>query len=392
MSTAATVQPLQAFLEQAKQQTGLENFGDSSFIEPLEHLIAALNSEAQLSEIGQYQAESSIAKGLANRLRIEDYIARHPDVLEQTITAPIFIVGLPRTGTTALHHLLNADPANHTLRLWEGNDPVPPPEDASYHSDPRIAHCRESVAMAKQFMPQLTKIHLMDAEAPDECHLLFGQNFMSVQYSAQFHIPSYANWLYAQDPTASYAYHKRQLQLLQYKKSGRWVLKTPYHQLGLKAILQHHPEAVIVQTHRDPQTIVASGCSLSETVRRSGSLRDDKHLIGRDWMEMLRAYIDRFNTDRQQLESTHRQQFVDIDYNELTGDLWPALQRIYLAGERQLNDVGKQAIQRWLTENPQGKHGRHHYCLADYGITEQQVEDLFANSHPGCQHAHPKTN
>lgn len=374
---AASVLPIDVFLSNAKSATGLHDFGSNDFVEALERLIDALNSEAQLSEIGKFQVEMSVARGLENRLQIENYIAENPDVLDQQIKHPIFIAGLPRTGTTALHHILNADPANHTLRLWEGNEPIPPPEEATYLTDPRIEKTKESVKLTEQFMPGFFKTHLMDAEAPDECHLLFSQNFMSVQYSAQFHIPSYANWLYAQELTPSYAYHKRQLQVLQHKKSGRWVLKTPYHQLGLPAILKVYPDAIIVQTHRAPLKIIGSGCSFSQLVRSNGSLVNDKLTNGRDWMDMLNVYSSSFENNRAELEAKHPNQFIDIDHDEFVSNPWPELEKIYAAADSRIDDTGKQAMQKWFDDNPQGKHGKHTYNIADYGISEKEIDELF---------------
>lgn len=375
--TPATVLSLDEFLSNASAETGLTDFGVQDFIEPLEILIKALNSEAQLSEIGKFQVEMGINKGLVNRLKIENYINLNPDVLTQEIDHPIFISGLPRTGTTALHHILNADPANHTLRLWEGNDPIPPPEDASYHNDPRIEKAKESVALTEQFMPGFFKTHLMDAEAPDECHLLFNQNFMSVQFSAQFHVPSYASWLYSQDLTASYAYHKRQLKVLQHKKSGRWVLKTPFHQLGLPALLANYPDAIIVQTHRAPLKIIGSGCSFSKLVRSNGSLVNDNHTIGRDWMEMLDIYSRSFEANRIKLEPLHKGQFIDIDHDSFVKNPWPYIEKIYAAANSQIDTIGQQAMQQWFDDNPQGKHGKHAYDITDYGISMEEIEQLF---------------
>lgn len=378
-ASPAQVLAIDAFISAAKTNTGLNHFGAMDFIEPLERLIDALNNEAQLSEIGKYQVEMSIAKGLENRLKIENYIANNPAVLEQEIHHPIFIAGLPRTGTTALHHLLNADPVNHTLRLWEGNEPIPPPEDASYHNDPRIEKTKENVALTEQFMPGFFKTHLMDAEAPDECHLLFGQNFMSVQYSAQFHIPSYASWLYAQELTPLYAYHKRQMLVLQHKKSGRWVLKTPYHQLGLAAILANHPDAIIVQTHRPPLKIIGSGCSFSKLVRSNGSLVNDNNTIGRDWMEMLTIYSNAFEANRVELEPKHIGQFIDIDHDTFVANPWPDLEKIYAAAESKIDSNGRQLMQQWLDDNPQGKHGKHSYDIAEYGISQTEIDELFGD-------------
>ena len=373
------VSDISTYLDRAKKETGLNDFGGDDFIEPLERIIDALNREAALNPAGKFQVEMLFAKGLENRLRVENYIRENPEVLDQEIYAPIFISGLPRTGTTALHHLLNADNANHTLRLWEGNELIPPPEDATYHSDPRIEKTKQNVAMTDQFMPGFFKTHLMDAEAPDECHLLFGQNFMSVQYSAQYHIPSYANWLYQQDLTDSYAYHKRQMQVLQHKKSGRWVLKTPYHQLGLPAILANHPTAIIVQTHRAPMKIIASGCSFSKVVRTPSSHLNDDYIIGRDWMDMLQIYSRAFEKNRAELEAKHPGQFIDIKHDEFVQNPWPDLEKVYAATGATISNEGKTNMQAWLDENQPGKHGKHEYDIADYGIEQSEIDDLFGD-------------
>ncbi len=365
--------------DKARQTTGLDDFGSDDYSEPLDRLVHALNTEAQLNETGAFHAERSVGSGLRNRLLIEDYVRQHPDVLEQEINRPLFIVGLPRTGTTALHHMLNADPANRTLRLWEGHKPVPPPEEATYTTDPRIEKARQGVELTEEIMPGFLKAHLLDAEAPDECHLLFNRNFMSVEYTALYHIPGYANWLYEADLDASYAYHKRQMQLLQYKKSGTWVLKSPFHQLGLPAILKHHPNAIIVQTHRAPMTFVASGCSFVSIVRQGGSDRVDPFAIGQDWMAMLKAYTRSFEANRARLEPDHPGQFIDIDHDDFVHDPWPDLEKIYVAGGRELSQDGRQSIQKWLDENPKGKHGKHHYRLDDYGITAAEVERVFGD-------------
>ena len=367
-------------LQVAREQTGLSDFGSEDFIEPLERLINALNTEAQLNDFGRIRAELTIGSGLSNRLRIEDYLASHPEVAEEQVSRPVFIVGLPRTGTTALHHLFNQDPANHTLRLWEAQNPVPPPETATYTTDPRIAKQKQGVDMTETFLPGFLTTHLIDAEEPDECYMLLNRNFMSVEYSAMFHIPSYANWLYANlCRRDSYAYHKLQLQLLQSRHPGQWVLKAPFHQLGLTEILKYYPDAIIVQTHRSPLSFVASGCSFSELLRKSGSDHIDRAQIGRDWMEMLTIYTRTFEADRARLEADFPGQFLDVQHDDFVRDPWPAVEAIYRMRDMALTDGGRAAMQSWLDEHPQGKHGKHEYRLEDYGITRAEVQALFGD-------------
>lgn len=367
-----------ALLQAAIEQTGLEDFGDDDFQEPLDRLVTALNGQARLNAFGTIRAQMTIASGLTNRLKIQGYLKQHPQLRDETIERPVFIVGLPRTGTTALHHMLSCDPRNRTLRLWEAQDPIPPPETASYHSDPRIARQREGVNLTEQFLPGFLTTHLLDAEAPDECYMLLNRSFMSVEYSAMFHIPDYANWLYANlCKRNSYAYHRLQLQLLQSRHPGQWVLKAPLHQLGLAEILKHYPDAIIVQTHRAPTSFVASGCSFSELLRKSGSDHIDRDEIGRDWMEMLEVYTRTFEADRARLEPQHPGQFLDIAHDEFVADPWQAIESIYHLRGEPVDEQGRGVMQQWLDAHPQGKHGRHEYRLEDYGITRTQVSTLF---------------
>lgn len=369
---------IKELLQSAREQTGLDDFGGEDYREPLERLVHALNTEARLNDFGLIRARMTISAGLTTRLAIVDYLQSHPAVRDEQVTKPVFIVGLPRTGTTALHHMLNQDSGNRTLRLWEAQNPVPPPETASYTTDPRIAKQREGVALTETFLPGFRAAHLLDAEEPDECYMLLNRNFMSVEYSAMFHIPSYANWLYANlCARDSYAWHKLQLQLLQSRHPGLWVLKAPFHQLGLSQILAYYPDAIIVQTHRAPMSLVASGCSFSEILRKSGSDHIDRAEIGRDWMDMLTVYTHTFEADRARLEPRFPGQFIDISHDDFVADPWPAIEGIYRLRGTPLGDHSRAAMGRWLAEHPRGRHGKHEYRLEDYGIPRWEVEDLF---------------
>ncbi|WP_162300009.1 sulfotransferase family protein [Kineobactrum sediminis] len=371
---------IESLRQQAIAETGLDDFGAPAFYEALERLLDALHTEARLNDFGRMRAEMTIVAGLGKRLQIEHYLGEHPQVADEVIRRPVFIVGLPRTGTTALHHLLNQDPLNRTLRLWEAQNPVPPPMSATYYTDPRIAAQAESVALTETFLPGFKRTHLIDAEEPDECYMLLNRNFMSVEYPAMFHIPSYANWLYANlCRSDSYEYHRRQLQLLQSQHPGNWVLKAPFHQLGLREILRVYPDAIILQTHRAPMAFVASGCSFNELLRRSSSDIIDRAEIGRDWMTMLDAYTRTFEADRAALEPAHPGQFIDLTHDDLLSDPWPVIEQIYSLRGLVLTDSTRAAMRQWLAAHPRAQHGQHQYRLEDYSIDRGEVETLFGD-------------
>ena len=365
-------------IDAAAKETGLSDFGKDDFLEPLERLTQALVSQARLNDFGLLRANMTIQSGLVNRLRIQDHLLKNPLVCDEEIKSPIFIVGLPRTGTTALHHLLNQDSNNRTLRIWEAQDPIPPPQTKTYYNDPRIAEQREKISLTETFLPGFKSMHLIDAEEPDECYMLLNRSFMSVEYSALFHIPDYADWLYEQLVSrGSYEYHRVQLQILQSRHPGRWVLKAPFHQLGLAEILRLYPDAIIVQTHRPLAAVVASGCSFSALLRRSGSDHVDLQEIGRDWMAMLSAYSNRFEKSRAELEDQHSSQFVDLMYSEFVADPLAGVRKIYAASGVTLESESERRMNDWLAKNPQGKHGQHVYQLSDYGISIDEVKNLF---------------
>jgi hypothetical protein len=195
-----------------------------------------------------------------------------------------------------------------------------------------------------------------------------------------YHIPSYANWLYEHlCQSDAYAYHRLQLQLLQSQRPGQWILKAPFHQLGLEAILQQYPDAIIVQTHRDPMSFVGSGCSFSELLRKSGSDHIDRAVIGRDWMEMLSVYTQTFEEARARLEPGCPDQFIDVYHDDFVADPWPIIESIYGACNREFSGEGRAAMQSWLDKNPKGKHGKHEYRLEDYGISKGDIENLFGD-------------
>src|SRR6185369_10410776 len=244
--------------------------------------------EAALTLLGRLIARSDVVRLLGNRLRMVDAWKRHPDIEAAPIRQPLFIVGLPRTGTSILHELMAQDPANRVPMSWEVMHPWPPPERATYETDPRIAIVEKHFAGVDRLMPGFKKMHPMGAQLPQECVALTAHDFASMVFSTTHRVPSYQSWLESADLRWVYASHRRQLQYLQWRCPARhWVLKSPGHLWALDALLAVYPDAHIVQTHRDPLTVIASLASLVVVLRGMSSDAIDPVAIGAEWSERL---------------------------------------------------------------------------------------------------------
>ncbi len=263
----------------ARTQTGLTDIGDPAILEGLGILLEAYDNEAQFTDAGKQRAIGALISTLANRMRVEDWLKRHPELLERPVEKPLFVFGLPRTGTTLTINLLHADPARRSLLRWEAFDSVPPPTPQELHAGPRYEKAQAAVDMALQFVPHISAIHHEDADSPTECQFAMTPSFCAQVYEAQAYVPSYREWfLHEASYLPAFRYHKRMLQVLQANAPGQWTLKNPWHPLYLDALTTVFPDAQLVMTHRDPADVVGSVCSLIKDVRPIYS--DDVDLKG----------------------------------------------------------------------------------------------------------------
>jgi hypothetical protein len=259
-------------LERAIKKAGSSDFGGDDFREGLRRFLASAEREAKLTLLGRLMVQSYVTDNLANRLRLVDWRKRHPEIENEEITAPLFIIGLPRTGTTILHALLEQDPANRSPLFWEVQFPVPPATPDTWHDDPRIAKHQKILNQLFKLVPGFAAMHPMGATMPQECVAVFTMCFMSEQLQVQFDVPSYQAWLDEQDMHSTYEFHKRFLQHAQSGgiRGGRWVLKSPAHVHLIDTLLDVFPDARIVHTHRDPIKVCASVASLTAALRGAG--------------------------------------------------------------------------------------------------------------------------
>ncbi len=364
-------------LDAARRATGLEDFGDDDFREPFRRLLAGLETEADLTLVGRIAAHRDLTGLLVNRLRLEEDRTRHPEIASRPIAAPIFIVGLPRSGSTLLHHLLGQDPDTRVPQAWEVMYPSPPPTRAAYETDPRIERAARQLRWLDWLAPDFKAIHPVGARLPLECIAIMSASFRSTRFQTTYNVPSYEAWLAGEDMRPAYAFHRRFLQHLQWRAPGvRWVLKAPAHVFSFDALLDTYPDARIVHTHRDPVTSVASVASLSAVLHRAFSRRREPTQFGDEvanrWTDGLERTLELRRNGRVSAARS-----VDVHYQELVRDPMATVRRIYSHFQTSLTITAESRMRAFLAENPQGKHGRHEYALDTFGLDAQDLARRF---------------
>jgi len=363
-------------MERACERTGLEDFGGDGFREGLEVLCRALEQEAELHDTGREVAAQHLLRLLANRLRIEAWLAAHPEIEEQAVPEPIFVLGLPRTGTTALSALLARDPDTRSVRTWESSDPIPPPEAATQHDDPRIARTEAGLAAMHEAFPEAKKMHDAEATGPTECQDLLGLEFKAQHFAGQYHVPSYESWLLGCDMVPAYRTHRRVLQLLQWHcPPTRWHLKTPVHMLSLPELVTVYPDARFVMTHRDPARVLGSVCSLIQLMYRIASDWNDAKALGREQLELWAKAMERAMAFR---DAQPAQRFVDLPFREQLADPVAAVERCYADLGLPMTPEARRRMDAWAAEHRRGRHGEHRYRLSDFGLEPDAVRARFA--------------
>ncbi len=370
-------------IDQACKQTGLSDFGDDSFRLGLEKLCESLRGEARLSQIGRIGARKMLLANLKIRLQLTAYRKQRPEVAEQNIQRPLFVLGLPRTGTTILYELLAQDPAHRSPLSWEVDNPMPPARAETFTTDPRIDVAEKTLNEIEILAPGFKAIHEIGARLPQECVALLAPHFISDQFGASFFIPEYRRWTLEQDMTAAYQWHYKFLQHLQvdYRKT-RWVLKTPPHLAYLDTIIRQYPDAAMVQTHRDPMTVLASISSLACTLHSAFSDNIDPVETGGKEAEYFAAMLQRGMDARAEIPDGE-QRIFDVQFEDIIADPIAVIESIYQHFDFDFSTVAREAMQHYLDRRPRDKHGRHQYTLEKFGLSREQHGPLFRDY---CQH------
>jgi len=372
----ATVEELQA---SATKLIGLDDFGrnDDNYLEALEVLLDSYRRDANLTGLGSKMNRFFLRGALVARLLSESAWKQYPQHTDVAVERPIFVTGLVRTGTTALHRLLGADPAHQGLHLWLAEFPQPRPPRDTWESNPFYRQLDEQFTRHHNENPDYTGLHFMAAYELEECWQLLRQSLHSVSYETLAHLPGYSQWLAHQDWTPSYQRHRKNLQLIGLNDPGkRWVLKNPSHLFALDALMATYPDALVIQTHRPVETIMASMCSLAQHTADGWSTTYVGAQIGADSMETWSRGLERFNTARAKYDSA---QFYDVNYKDLIADPLGTVADIYQHFDLTLTDEARKAMEDSHAESQTGARApKHTYSLADYGLTVETVKERFA--------------
>ena len=361
----------------AVRTVGMDDFGGTAHEEGLRVLVEDLNSpEAGLTGRGNYFQRSEVKSALVGRLLTQAQFNALPQHADVPIERPIFVMGLPRTGTTALHRLLAADPAHQGLEMWLTQYPQPRPPRETWESDPIFAAMQQAFAAHHVEDPDFMGIHYMDATSEEECWRLLRQTGKSNSYESLANLPRYTEWLQGQDWTDAYARHKQNLQLVGLNDpEKRWILKNPSHMTALDALMTVYPDALVIYTHRDPVTCIASSASLSAETTVGHSDTYVGGVIGQTQLNLWSRSFHAFHDARPKYDQA---QFADVAFKDLRDDPIGVTRGIYEQFGLDWTPEVQTAIEEIDRESKSGHAApKHSYSLKDYGLTEQQVLDAF---------------
>ena len=362
--------------EAAARDVGYEDFGEPSYREGLRVLLEAYDEEAKLTPFGRKAARIQLTEILKKRLRAEKAWGENPRILQHEIRRPIVILGLVRTGSTALHYLMGQDPGVQPLPYWLAGHPQPRPPRTEWESQPDFRASAAEIDFMYQADPSLKAIHFMRADLPEECRHLLAQSFTDDGFEVCATVPSYSHWFEAKHLKDTYLRHRKLIQLIgSTDPERRWLLKYPVHMRHLKAFLEVYPDACVVQTHRDPATVFRSYCNLVASFRSLYEADVDREDITRKQLEIWAAGAEEAIEVRREHDPA---QFYDLYFSDFMSDPIGSVKSIYRRFGQELSEEGERKLVAWNEANPQSKHGKHDYARQQTGVTDTEILDRFA--------------
>jgi Sulfotransferase family len=375
MTGSIAVAPL---VDEATRRAGLADFGPDTWQEGLDVLVRSLNTEAALTGHGEAVLAERIVAQLVERLRFEASWKAHPEIAEEQIVAPVFGVGLGRTGSNALGFMMAQDPARRMIRMWEALYPAPPPETAREHADPRIARTQAWIEGMWRDFPAYKDMVPLAAEGPTECVYLLQFDFRTQNFEAWGRVPSYHDWLFACDMAPAYAYHKRILQMLQWQCGPRnWFLRSPPHMHAMTALGQTYPDARFVQTHRNVDDMIPSEAALFSSLLTSLTREPDEAYLGRHLAQARVECLKRLLAFR----DAHPDRFYDIGFYDMAADPICTIRAFYAWLGEVLSHEAEARMRAWWQANSSERQGARSYVPEQFGVTASELKDRFAFYH-----------
>ena len=367
-----------SLIKTAVANTGLSEFGDDHWYEPFKILIKGVEEESELNLFGRIMSRTDLLLYLEARLRIEDCYKRNPEIDAEEITSPLFIIGQGRSGTSVLQNMMSMDPDNGTILSWEAMMPCPPPEKATYRTDPRIEKADKILTQMNRVTPEICAMHEFRAQLPTENIHLHCLGFRSPGWFNSFvgQSPTYLNYIAQQDNTLIYQYEKRVLKLLQWKNRRKhWVLKNPVSILHLPDLLKVYPDAKFIWTHRDPVKALSSEINLIGTLNW---VRSDHPFIGESLAQftdaslvagMLSQPIDWLESGALPLD-----QLCNIHYQEFVKSPMAVVEKIYGQFGIEMTGAGRVAMQKYMDDNPRSSRPTHQYDVGSSQLVNKERE------------------
>ncbi len=361
-------------IQSARETAGIEAFDSESYREGLGITVDAVTANKHITRAGEAFLHQMFVGMLANRLKVADYARRHPEIVHGTISRPVIVMGLPRTGTTLTTQLLSSDPGRRSLLRWEVAHPIPPPKTATLKTDPRCLTMKAEDAKLLQAGHPSAHIQYEAPDGPTECIWVLSHDFKSLLVETFLASPDYASWILNSNLESAYSYHRLFLQVLQSKAPGVWSLKLPSHSLAIRVVFETYPDARVIWCHRDPFKSTASLCSLVVNVHNmilDGP--DFEHLI-RTYPKQLAEHVRRPMALQDELQ---KDPFYHLFYGDMMRDPIGEMRKLYAWLGDAFAPEAEAGMRAWLDANPQGKFGKHSYDLEKFGLSKAHLAPYF---------------
>lgn len=368
-------------LNAARQSTGLADPELDSWREGLEILVRDHARADTLTERGWGLIKARYTTALATRMRVDDFMRKNPQLSKAPVRRPVFILGMPRTGTTMVSYLMDADPANRSLLKWEAYDVTPPAAPGGLRTDPRCLAEKAKDELLIASNPKGAALHFEAGDGPTECVHLLAQDFKSLMLAVITDTPAYHDWILFAEMTSAFVHRKRVLQILQSSNPGRWVLKMPSDALFIRTLFSTFPDAKVIWTHRDPYATFASSMSMRAHSRPIFNKDSGLAYMRERFPLQLALHLAR----PLELSRERAQDIYHLYYDDLIVDPLAQMKKVYTWLGDSWTDTAETGMRAWLDSNPQGRFGQHSYSLAQWGFTRPELAPYFSDylkAHP----------